>query len=135
MSMDMKIYFPGGKKVEAIYKGLTIKTDQSKDEGGEGSAPEPFSLFLASIGTCTGVYVLSFCQNRNLPTDDLKLFLKIEKNMETRMINKINIEIRVPKDFPDSYKNAIIKTASLCTVKKHLDNPPRFDISVIKIGN
>jgi len=27
--MDMKITFPGGKKVNADYKGFMIKTDQS----------------------------------------------------------------------------------------------------------
>ena len=53
--MDMQISFSGGKKVDATYKGFTIKTDQPKDEGGNGTAPEPFSLFLASIGTCTGI--------------------------------------------------------------------------------
>ena len=132
IKMDMEIYFPGGKKVDAVYKGFTIKTDQPKHEGGEGTAPEPFSLFLTSIGTCTGIYVLSFCQKRNISTDGLKLILRIEKNQETHMINKIVIEIQVPKDFPDNYKNAIIKTASLCAVTKHLEKPPSINISVKK---
>ena len=128
--MDMKISFPGGKKVDAEYKGFTIKTDQPEHEGGNGSAHEPFSLFVASIGTCTGVYVLGFCQKRKIPTENIKLVLKMEKNKETHMINKINIEIQVPKDFPDNYKNAVIKSAGLCAVKKHLEKPPRIDINV-----
>ena len=130
--MEMKISFPGGKKIDADYKGFTIKTDQPIREGGEGTAPEPFSLFIASIGTCTGVYVLSFCQKRNISTDNISLMLKLEKNRETHMIEKISIEIQVPEDFPENYKKAIVKTANLCTVKKHLDNPPEIDISVIK---
>ena len=133
--MDMEINFPGGKKVDAVYKGFTIKTDQPEQEGGEGISPESFSLFLASIGTCTGVYALNFCQKRNINTDGLKLILRIEKNQDTHMINKISMEIQVPKDFPDNYKNAIIKTAGLCTVKKHLEKPPDIDISVKKIGS
>ena len=130
--MEMKISFPGGKKIDADYKGFTIKTDQPIREGGEGTAPEPFSLFIASIGTCTGVYVLSFCQKRNISTDNISLMLKLEKNRETHMIEKISIEIQVPEDFPENYKKAIVKTANLCTVKKHLDNPPEIDINVIK---
>ncbi|UCF11893.1 MAG: OsmC family protein [Thermoplasmatales archaeon] len=130
--MDMEISFPGGKKVDAVYKGFTIKTDQPKHEGGEGTAPEPFSLFLTSIGTCTGYYVLSFCQKRNISTGGLKLILDIERDQETHMIDQISIEIQVPKDFPDIYKNAIIKTASVCAVKKHLEKPPNIDISVKK---
>lgn len=130
--MDMKIVFPGGKKVDAVYKGFTIKTDQPEYEGGEDTAPEPFTLFLTSIGTCTGIYVLSFCQKRNISTDGLKMILKTEKNKETHMINKISIQIQVPKDFPDNYKNAVIRAAEACTVKKHLENPPKFDVAVTK---
>jgi len=130
--MEMKICFSGGKKVDADYKGLTIKTDQPKHEGGDESAPEPFSLFIASIGTCTGFYVLSFCQERNIPTADINLLLKIEENKETHMTKKITIEIQVQDDFPENYKKAIIRAASLCTVKKHLDNPPEIDILLAK---
>ncbi len=128
--MDMIISFPGGKKVDAEYKGFTIKTDQPEHGGGNGSAPEPFSLFVASIGTCTGVYVLGFCQKRKIPTENIKLILKIDKDKETHMINKMNIEIQVPEDFPDNYKNAVIKSAGLCAVKKHLEKPPRINIYV-----
>ena len=130
--MEMKISFSGGKKVDADYKGFIIKTDQPIDERGEGSAPEPFSLFIASIGTCTGVYVLSFCQERGIPTDDITLLLHMEENNETHMIKKISIEIKVPEFFPENYKKAIVKTASLCTVTKHLDNPPEIDIFLTK---
>ena len=58
--------------------------------------------------------------------------LKPEKNKDTHMIEKMSIMISVPEDFPENYKKAIVKTASLCSVKKHLDNPPEIDISVIK---
>jgi len=130
--MEMKISFPGGKKVDADYKGFTIKTDQPIREGGEGAAPEPFSLFIASIGTCTGLYVLSFCQKRNIPTDNITLLLQLEKNKETHMIEKISIKIQVPEDFPESYKKAVLKTANLCTVKKHLEKPPEIEIFFTK---
>lgn len=130
--MEMKISFPGGKKVDADHKGFTIKTDQPMREGGEGTAPEPFSLFIASIGTCTGLYVLSFCQKRNIPTDNITLLLQLEKNKETHMIEKISIKIQVPEDFPESYKKAVLKTANLCTVKKHLEKTPEIEIFLTK---
>ena len=130
--MEMKISFPGDKKVDADYKGFTIKTDQPIREGGEETAPEPFSLFIASIGTCTGLYVLSFCQKRNIPTDNITLLLQLEKNKETHMIEKISIKIQVPEDFPERYKKAVLKTANLCTVKKHLEKPPEIEIFLTK---
>ena len=129
--MDMEIIFSGGKKVDVLYKGLKIQTDQSKKNGGEGSAPQPFDLFLASIGTCAGIYVLSFCNKRNIPIKNIKLLLHTEKNTETKMINKIMIDIQLPPEFPEKYKQAVISSAELCSVKKHLYNPPEFEIKTI----
>ena len=130
--MDMKISFQGGKKVNAEYEGFTIKTDQSKNNGGEGTAPEPFSLFVASIGTCAGFFVLSFCQKRKIPTDEICLTLKTYKDDISHAINEINIQIQVPENFPENYKNAVIKSAELCTVKKHLEKSPKIKISIKK---
>lgn len=128
----MEIYFPGGKKVYALHKGFTIKTDQPVDEGGAGSAPEPFSLFLASIGTCIGIYVLSFCQRNEISTEDMKLTMTCEKNQKTHMIENIQTNIFLPKEFPEKYKKAVVKTAELCTVKRHMELPPKFTITVFK---
>lgn len=126
--MDMEIVLTGGKKVEARYKGYTIKTDQPEFAGGNNSAPSPFDLFLASIGTCAGFYVLSFCQERNIDTKEIKINLNIDRNNETKMVNNISIEIQIPSNFPEQYKKAVIKAAEQCTVKKHLLNPPEFKI-------
>ena len=126
--MGMKIYFPGGKRVNAIYKGFTIKTDQPTENDGGGSATTPFDLFLASIGTCSGFYVLSFCQARNIPTEKIRLILNAKKNEETKIISKIVIEILLPEGFPEEYTDQLLRVTNKCAVKKNLQNPPLFDI-------
>ena len=126
--MEMKIVSAGGKKVNALYNGFTIETDQSVSNGGEGSAPQPFDLFFASIGTCAGIYVFSFCQERGIAMDNISLILGFSRNLETKMVEKITIEIKLPADFPDKYKKAVIRSADLCAVKKHMADPPEFEI-------
>lgn len=126
--MKMEIVFPGGKRVDAHYEGFTIRTDQSRENGGESSAPAPFDLFLSSIGTCTGIYVLGFCQQRDIPTTELRLTMNTERDERTRLIRKISMEIQLPPEFPDKYKDAIVRAANLCTVKKHLQKPPEIEI-------
>ena len=126
--MEMVISFPGGKRVDAEYKGFTIQTDQSVENGGNSSAPEPFSYFLSSIGTCAGIYVLSFCQQRNIPFKDIRLIQKMEDTPDGKMVGRITIDIQLPPDFPAKYRKAVISSAQLCAVKKHLENPPEFSI-------
>lgn len=127
--MDMKITFPGGKKINAEYNGQIIKTDQAIASGGHGSAPEPFTLFLASIGTCAGIYVLGFCQQRGIDTTGLEMTQAMNYDPGKHLITHLDLKIKLPTDFPDKYKPAIIKAAKLCTVKRHLENPPEFRIS------
>lgn len=124
----MRIFFPGGKKIYADFKGFTHKTDQPVDAGGDGSAPQPFDLFLVSLGTCAGIYVLGFCQQRGLDTEGLEIIQTTERDPEVGRITAVNIEIRLPKNFPEKYVSAVIRSAELCAVKRVVENPPRFDI-------
>ena len=125
---EMEIFFPGGKKVNSTYKGFTVATDQPRNEGGDGAAPEPYDLFLSSIGTCTGVYVLYFCHERNIDASELKITLQFEKNEKTHIIKEIRVHIHLPHGFPEKYKSAVVRVAKLCTVKKSLEDPPSFSV-------
>ncbi|HUV36701.1 MAG TPA: OsmC family protein [Patescibacteria group bacterium] len=129
--MDMIVSFPGNKKVDAEYKGFTIRTDQPVHAGGDNSAPAPFDFFLASIGTCSGIYVVIFCEKRNIPLDGIRIVQRMERNAETRMIEKIMLDIELPPDFPEKYRDALVKTVDLCTVKRHMFDPPEFEIRTV----
>jgi putative redox protein len=124
--MYMQIEFPGGKRVNSTYKGFTVKTDQPKSEGGDDSAPEPYDLFLSSIGTCAGVYIVYFCESRDIPTDDITMTLGFERNETSHLMEKITIDIHLPPDFPQKYRKAVIRAAQMCTVKRNLIHPPEI---------
>jgi ribosomal protein S12 methylthiotransferase accessory factor len=126
--MELEIIFPGGKRVDAASNGFVIQTDQSPQSGGEGSAPTPFTLFLASLGTCAGIYVLGFCQQRGIPTDEIRIRQSLEVDPATHMVERVNLDIDLPVDFPERYASALIRSAELCAVKKHLEKPPEFSI-------
>lgn len=126
--MEMIIDFPGGARVDAHFDGLTVMTDQPPTGGGEGLAPTPFALFLSSIGTCAGIYVLGFCRQRGLPTEGIRIIERVERNRNTGMVDKIDLEIQVPPSFPQKYYEALIRSADQCAVKKHLETPPKFNV-------
>lgn len=131
MARDMTISFPGGACVDAQCGEMVIRTDQPVVGGGEGSAPTPFDLFLASMGTCAGIYVLSFCQQRGLPTDDIRIQERVDVDPRTHMVREVTLEIQLPPDFPAKYKTALVKSAELCAVKRHLENPPSFKVEAL----
>ncbi len=128
MDKEMKVTFPGGTRVDVSYKGFAIETDQPVYQGGQGAAPAPFDLFLASLATCAGWYVLFFCQQRNISLDGASVILQTERDPEAKMIAKILITIQLPPDFPEKYRGAVVKAANLCAVKKQMENPPSFAV-------
>jgi putative redox protein len=126
--MELKISFPGGARVDASFDGFTVMTDQPPMGGGEGSAPSPFNVFLASIGTCAGIYVLGFCKQRGLPTEGIQILERIHRDPTSGMVGTIDLEIQVPPSFPEKYYESLVRSAQLCAVKKHLEHPPSFNV-------
>ena len=126
---EMEITFGGNKKINAAFNGFEIKTDQPRSAGGDGGAPSPFDLFLASLGTCAGIYAVGFLQSRKLSTEGFKILISFDFDPKSHLIKKVAMKMRLPKDFPPQYKPAILKAAELCAVKRHLQNPPDFEIT------
>jgi putative redox protein len=125
----IEITFDGGKVVTAHTHGHSIRTDQPLDSGGVDSAPAPFDLFLASIGTCAGIYVKSFCDNRQINAENIKIIQTMEYSKETGLPISVKLDIKLPADFPEKYKASVLHVAGLCKVKKSIANPPLFEIT------
>ena len=126
--MDIHVLFPGGKRVDAVVGTHVIRTDQPVSAGGEDTAPAPFDLFLASLGTCAGLYVLAFCQARGISPEGLELVQRHAVDPATRQLDTVTIEIRLPPGFPERYRAAIVRAAESCKVKKTLAHSPMISV-------
>ncbi len=124
----MRIYFAGNKKVYAEFNDFTVQTDQPIEGGGDATAPAPYDLFLASLGTCAGIYVKGFCDSRGLSAEGIEIIQDIEYDFINRKVGKITLDIRVPSSFPEKYLPALIAAANHCAVKKTIQDPPEFDV-------
>lgn len=129
----MTVSFDGGKRISAHYAGFRIQTDQSLKYGGEATAPEPYDLFLASLATCAGVYVLGFCHKRDIPTDGLRVVQRWERDDKGRLV-RVELDVELPEGFPEQYRDAVIRSASQCTVKKALESPPEMVVRAVPAG-
>jgi ribosomal protein S12 methylthiotransferase accessory factor len=130
--MDIKpvvVSFPGGMKVDVAYKSFVIKTDQPVDEGGDNTAPSPFDLFLASIAACAGYYLLAFCKERELSTDQAGVVMTMERDPQLKMISRVRIELNLPVGFPEKYAAAVVRAVDACTVKRHILRAPAFEVT------
>lgn len=126
--MEIRVSFPGGKRVNAHVNGMIIKTDQSPRNGGEGSEPEPYTVFLSSLATCAGIYALGFCQARDLPTEGLEVVQQHQFDPDTHKLSKVTIELTIPSTMPEKYHKALLRAVDLCAVKRTILEPPQFEV-------
>jgi ribosomal protein S12 methylthiotransferase accessory factor len=127
---DIEVTFPGGKRVDAKVGEFVVRTDQPIDAGGAGSAAAPFDLFLASVATCAGIYVLGFCQARALPTDGISLRQHVDFDAATKLPRRIRLELVLPAAFPEKYRAAVVRAAEGCKVKKTIAAAPLIEVAV-----
>ena len=128
--MEIHVTSPGGLLIDAQMGDFKVSTDQPLADGGTNTAPSPFDLFLASLATCAGYYVMAFCRERNLPTEGIALTMNNDWNEKDHLAENITIHITLPDDFPEKYRRAVQKVAGMCTVKRHMEKSPAFSISV-----
>lgn len=122
--MELDIRMPGGDRVVVAGAGQEIVTDQ------DGTAPDPFTLFLASIGACAGYYVARFCRQRGIPTQGIGLKERIVKDGSGH-VTDVELELSLPDSFPHRYRDAVLRAADTCKVKRHLQAPPRVRLHLL----
>jgi len=123
----MKVILGEGMKVDVLDGAFTIHTDQPVGANGEGTAPSPYQLFLASIAACAGFYVKRYCQTRGLSEEGITLTQELLPN-EAGRLGTVRIVIELPPGFPEEHKAPVRRAAESCAVKKTIANPPAFDV-------
>ena len=123
--MEMEVRFPGGQKVETRFKGETIAVGSDIENE---SGLEPLDLFFVSLALCAGRYVMEFCRPRQIPHESARVVLRTEWCERKKMHTKVMIDITLPKEFPLKYRNAVMRSVDLCSVKKHIVMPPTFEV-------
>ena len=125
-----KVTFPGNKKIDVAFNNFKIKTDQAKENGGDETAPEPFDVFISSLGTCAGIYAKSFCDVRKLSTGNMHLFIDVVFKEGQKLMEQVNVTLHVNQDFPEKYIKAIIKSMNGCAVKNQLHPDIKIETGV-----
>ena len=124
---EILITLPGGRRVDAQVGDQVLHTDQPRSNGGEGSAPSPFELFLASIGTCAGIFIQGFCAKRGIPTEGIQIVERPAFDAEGVLVT-VDLEVRLPAGFPERYRDAVVRVAEQCSVKRAIAAQPQFRV-------
>lgn len=126
MEQEISVGFPGGKVVQGEIAGFKVTTDQSVEQGGTGTAPNPLQYFLLSMATCMGYFAAEFCRKRGISTESMSLRVKAARAEGSKIFNQFDVLLKVSPDFPEKFIGAVARSMEQCAVKQHL----RDDIAV-----
>lgn len=125
---EFTVTLPGGRRAEATLRGHKVVTDQPLDNGGEDSAPTPYELMLAAIGTCVAVTLQGFCAKRGIPFDGISVKQSMRYAEDGWRLVAVDLDVHLPPDFPEKYRDAALRAAGECSVKKVMAAGPEFTL-------
>jgi len=126
-----EIKYIGGMKFEATNRSHSVIIDQPQTSGGEDKGFTPPELFVDSLGSCIGVYVLAFCKNTGLNPDGMKIVLDWEKAVDKpARIKSIIAKIELPNADVGARKPALLKVAESCLIHETIKHQPEIRIEL-----
>lgn len=128
---EIFVTLPGGRRVDALVGQHVVRTDQPRESGGDGSAPSPYQLFLASMATCAGIFVQGFCAKRSIPTGGIRIVQRLHHDPETGVLQRVEVEVQLPQEFPDRYRDALVRAVEQCSVKRAIQAQPAFEVRAV----
>jgi ribosomal protein S12 methylthiotransferase accessory factor len=132
--MELQVSLDGDKRVSTRVGNHTITTDQPVKSGGADSAPAPFDLFLASIATCAGFFVQSYCQSKQIDTTGIGVTLSTRRDPESKKITALVTTIDIPPHLPAHLHKTLCKVAAQCAVTKTIESQPEFIVEARATG-
>ena len=128
---EIVVTLPGARRVDAQVGHHVVRTDQPLENGGEDTAPSPYQLFLAALGTCAGIFVQGFCAKRGLSTEGIRVVERAIQDPETGTLGRVELDIEVPPDFPEKYRDALVRVVDQCSVKRAIQAQPVFETRTV----
>ena len=126
----MEVILQQGFLFKAACRGHELMTDQQTKEGGTDMAMTPAEVFIASLGTCIGVFAARFCQRHNLPTEGMKVLLDWTVVKDPVRIGSIKAEIHYPHNLAEAEKKGLLRMAEACFVHETILHKPEIVVEL-----
>lgn len=130
--MQVNVDFLENLKLQARFDDFKVLTDQPIRYKGDGMAPGPYDYFLASSALCAAYFVKVYCKARNIPTDDIRLQQQNIVDPDNRYHQDLHIQVELPSSISEKDKQGIIASMERCTVKRVIQNAPKFKIEAVE---
>ncbi len=116
----------GGYSFKASSDGIEFDVDT------KGNAPSPLSLFLASIGSCTGVFIRRYLDGVSIKSDKFSVEVESDLVKERPMLfREIKVKINLEgMDIDEKRKKSLLQFVKNCPIHSTLSAKPAINIEI-----
>ena len=122
--MKLEVNLENGFLFKALCGKHEVMTDQPEKEDGTDQAMTPAELFIASLGTCIGVFAVRFCKRHNLPTEGMKVLMDWTVVKDPVRVGSIKAELHYPHNIPETERKGLLRMAEACFVHETILHKP-----------
>lgn len=125
----LQITYEGGRRFTSVFAetNTVIPSDQLPSSGGNGTAPEPFQLFLAALASCAAVYIQGYCDKRGIDWSGISLRMKGDWNDTRRLYDSIHFEVSSASGLPDATMALIEMAIRRSAVFRQVEHATTFE--------
>lgn len=127
--MSLKVKYLGGFKFLLNCRGHRAVSDQPVSQGGGDEGMMPPEIFAGALGACIGVYVVNFCKNHGIPTDNMEIKVSWRKCENPKRIGEMDVKILLP-NLDERFRKPILKVAESCLIHRTIQNSPQVSIDL-----
>lgn len=128
--MKSNIIYTGNTIFKTKIRGHEIVMDLSEKLGGDNTAPTPTEFFMASLGSCAGLFAVRYLQTAKLNPEGLSIDLDWKFDRNKTRIERIQISVSVPNATLGRRKKALLMVVRKCIIHNTLKNYPDTEFVV-----
>jgi len=129
--MAITVSYEEGLRFRAWNGDHQVVIDLPEGVGGSNRGMSPPQLFIASLGSCIGVYVVDYCKRAGISCQGMKIHLDWKIKDDPKRIGDIGVKIELPScELPPARKKAILSVAEHCLVHNTIHHLPEVDIQL-----
>lgn len=111
----------------------TLTIDVPEQMGGKDRGPMPPQLFIASLGSCVGALVASYCERHGMDTRDMSVNVDFEKADHPARLKNIKVTVSLPHaDCSEQCRrDALLRVAEHCPVHETIETLKDIEFDII----
>jgi len=121
-SPEVVVRYENGTRFSATCDGYTVTTGKGDDGDTRRDGMTPSELFIASLGTCIGLYVASYCRHHGIPCQGMTVELSRETARAPSRTTKVTAVIKLGAALSPQDAEAILHVARHCHVHESIEH-------------